>query len=300
MPTSSRSRNQIWLLVTMAPNFHLGPLFHDWWVPVLVAQGHLPTFMSRDPKNYAFWRDLSHPFIQKTLYEEHVLIRYSGPCLTTNRERIRPVPAFKEFVLWEFVWPAEWSHLRWRGSSYHGVPEAHKFTASISLLWVNYLVGLVFCSGKTASMTLSVPGNFCASSLLSCHYLLPKHSQSSLQFKALNLLKYKHSWESNTVSMISHLHLRLKESFLRIGWIKKKERTQRKKWIAHFKRVFGKGEHTEMRPSRANKVWSPLVPSGMIMKVLYLASGKEEMAGAMTAAWGNTNGRSQLTHYFRA
>lgn len=37
-----------------------------------------------------------------------------------------------------------------------------------------------------------------------------------------------------------------------------------------------------MRPSRVNEVWSPLVSSGMIMKVLYLASRKEEMAGAMT------------------
>ena len=39
---------------------------------------------------------------------------------------------------------------------------------------------------------------------------------ASLQLKALNLLKYKQFSEGNTVSMISHLHLRSEESFLRI------------------------------------------------------------------------------------
>lgn len=40
--------------------------------------------------------------------------------------------------------------------------------------------------------------------------------------------------------------------------MKKKGEYKGKKWVAHFKRAFGRGRYVEMRPSWVNKVWGPL------------------------------------------
>lgn len=181
----------------------------------------------------------------------------------------------------------------------------HKVTAPVSWFWVNYLVELVFCLGKVSSMILRVSGKFLclfSSCPLSCHYLLPKHSQPSPQFKSLNLLKCKQSWEGNTVSMINHLHLSLKESLPRIGWMKKEGRVQRKKWVAHSESIFGKAGHADMGPGWVNEVRRPLCFIRNDDETVVFSLEEKRLGPWLSVVWGNTCGRrSQFTQqYFRA
>lgn len=167
--------------------------------------------------------------------------------------------------------------------------------------WMKFLVGLIFCLGKVSSIMLRVSGKcLClfSSCSLSCYYLpaqtLPAVPSVQVKCKQLKwkLLKCKQSWEGNIVSMINHLHLRLKELFLRIGWMKKERRVQRKKMVAHFESVFGRGEHAEMGPSWRNEIWRASVPWRTVV------FGLEKRRNA----WGHDCGRSChfTQQYFRA
>lgn len=42
--------------------------------------------------------------------------------------------------------------------------------------------------------------------------------------------------------------------------MKKERRVLRKKMVAHFESVFGRGEHAEMGPSWRNEIWRASVP----------------------------------------
>lgn len=103
---SSCSRNLIQLLVTCGPKLLPIPLIPWLMGPCVGWPGPLANFHELSPYKLCLvtWpHSLIHP---EDMYEE-LLICYPDPHLTTIQERIRPVPAFKEFILWGFAWPGE-------------------------------------------------------------------------------------------------------------------------------------------------------------------------------------------------
>lgn len=157
---------------------------------------------------------------------------------------------------------------------------------------------LVFCLGRVRSTILRVSGKLLfifSSCPLSSHYLLPTYFQSSLLFKALNFLKCKQSWEGNTASMINHLHLRLKESFLRIGWWGK---YKEKKWVAYFESLacWDRARQGEwgQEPLLFHQEW-------WWSSHICLGEEKKFLGPWLSAVWGNICRRkNQFTsHYFR-
>ena len=53
------------------------------------------------------------------------------------------------------------------------------------------------------------------------------------------------------------------KAFLLAG-VKKERRVQRKKMVAHFESVFGRGGHAEMGPGWRNEIWRASVPSSVM------------------------------------